>query len=209
MKNKTLVFDFMWISVSAVLTAIAVNFFFSATGLAPGGITGLSIIFSLISGAPVDITSLCISVPLLVLGIVFLGKNFGIKTLYITFATPLCMRLIPMVDVTQYMIALPSYIMLGIVALVGGLLVGSAIGIALNRSCATGGTDLIALLVQHFIPFLKVPKILLVLDGSVVIASGFINNDMMIAVFSFLSLLIIIQTIKFYTEKKIAFPAHV
>lgn len=207
MKNKILIYDVLWISVSAILTAIAVNFFFSATGLAPGGITGLSIIFSLISGAPVDITSLCISIPLLVLGIFILGKNFGMKTLYITFATPLCMRLIPMIDVTQYMTFLPHYIMLLFVAIAGGLLVGSAIGIALNRSCATGGTDLIALLVQYFIPILKVPKILLVLDGGVVIASGFINNDMMIAVFSFISLLIIIQTIKFFTEKKIAAPS--
>lgn len=200
--NKNMIIDFAWITISAILTAMAVNMLFRFTGLAPGGITGLCIIFSTITHIPVDIMTLCISVPLLVLGIIFLGKNFGIKTLYITFLTPLCMRLVPAIPVTSFLSNLPV-VELAVAGLIGGLLVGAAIGLALNRGCATGGTDLIALLVNHFIHFLPVPKILLFLDGAVVIASGIINKNIMIAVFSFLSLLVIIKTISTFTEKKI------
>lgn len=203
MIKKYMVYDYLWISVSAAFTAMAVNLFFQHTGLAPGGITGLCIIFSKITGLPVDIMSLCISIPLLVLGILLLGKSFGIKTLYITFATPICMRLIPAVHITAFLKQFNPILELTFAAIVGGLLVGAAIGIALNRECATGGTDLIALLIQHFVNFLKVPSILFVLDGSVVIASGIINQNIMIAIFSFLSLMIIIKTISFFTEKQI------
>ena len=93
--------------------------------------------------------------------------------------------------------------MLLLAAVIGGLLVGTAIGIALNHDCATGGTDLIALLIQHFFRFLKLSAILFVLDGSVVIASGVISGDAMIAVFSLVSLFVIINTIKFVTAKKL------
>lgn len=201
-KMRRLAADYIGITLSAVLTAAAVNIFFQSTGLAPGGITGLSIICSLITGIPVAYMTLCISIPLLVLATWLLGKSFGIKTLYITLATPVFMKLLPTVDFNGLLPDVPDIIRLIIAAAAGGILVGSAIGIALNRDCATGGTDVIALLIQHFLKFLKVSGILLVLDGSVVIASGFISGDFWVAVLSFFSLCVIINTIKFVTSKK-------
>ncbi len=194
--------DYACITVSALLTALAVNCIFQSTGLAPGGITGLAIIFSLITKIPVSYMTLCISIPLLVLGTLLLGKSFGIKTLYITLATPVCMKLVPYVDFSGLLSELPDILVLLLAAVPGGLLVGTAIGIALNHDCATGGTDLIALLIRHFFRFLKLSAILFVLDGSVVIASGVISGNFMIAVFSLLSLFIIIHTIKFVTSRK-------
>lgn len=201
-KYTAAVQDYACITVSALLTALAVNCVFQSTGLAPGGITGLAIICSLITKIPVSYMTLCISIPLLVLGTLLLGKSFGIKTLYITLATPLCMKLVPYVDFSALLSELPEIPVLFLAAILGGLLVGTAIGIALNHDCATGGTDLIALLIQHFFRFLKLSAILFVLDGSVVIASGAISGNVMIAVFSLLSLFIIIHTIKFVTSRK-------
>lgn len=194
--------DYCWITVSAALTAVAVNIFFQSSGLAPGGITGLSIIFSLASGIPVAYMTLCIAIPLLFLATLLLGKAFGAKTLYITLATPVFLKLIPNVD-TMTLLRLPRLLNLILFAIAGGLLVGSAIGIALKRGCATGGTDVIALLIQHFLKFPKVSNILLVLDGSVIIASGFISGDYRVAVLSFFSLCIIIRTIKFITARPV------
>lgn len=204
-KNKTAVepvWDYACITVSALLTALAVNCIFQSTGLAPGGITGLAIICSLVTKIPVSYMTLCISIPLLVLGTLLLGKSFGAKTLYITLMTPLCMKLIPYVDFAGLLSGLPDILMLFLAAVSGGLLVGISIGIALNHDSATGGTDLIALLIQHFFRFLKLSAILFALDGSVVVASGVISGDFLIAVFSLLSLFIIIHTIKFLTSRQ-------
>ena len=174
---------------------------FQCTGLAPGGITGLAIICSLITKIPVAYMTLCISIPLLILATVLLGKSFGIKTLYITLMTPVCMKLVPIIDLTASFPDIPQLIIRIISAIAGGLLVGTAIGIALNHECATGGTDVIALLIQYFFKFLNLSVILFVLDGSVVVASGFISGDFMIAVLSLFSLFIITNTIKFITFK--------
>ena len=184
------------------MTALAVNLFFSSTGLAPGGITGLSIVCSSILHIEVSTMSLCISIPLLILSTIVLGKSFGIKTLYITIASPLFMKIIPSIAITAPLQQIHPIVELIVAGALGGLLVGCAIGIALNHDCATGGTDVIALLIQHVFKFLKLSAILFVLDGSVVITSGIITNSIFISVFSFLSLMVIIQTISFVTKKK-------
>lgn len=199
---KSILKDYLWITLSAIFTAMAVNLFFQSTGLAPGGITGLAIIFSLITHIPVSYMSLVISVPLLVLATVLLGKGFGVKTLYITLITPVFMGLVPPLDLTAMCAGLPWWIAPLIAALAGGILVGAAVGIALNRQCATGGTDVIALLIQYVFRFLKVPTILFCLDGSVVVASGIISGNIWIAGFSLFSLFIIMQTIRKVTAVK-------
>ena len=201
---KSTIKDYSFITISSLLTAIAVDCFFQCTGLAPGGITGLSIIFSLITRIPVSYMTLCISIPLLVLATILLGKSFGIKTLYITFMTPVCMEIVPVIDLFQLLPGIPQLLIQIIAAIIGGVLVGTAIGLALNHDCATGGTDVIALLIQHFFKFFKLSVILFVLDGSVVIASGFISGDFMIAILSLFSLFVIINTIKYITSKKTA-----
>ena len=130
---KSSVKDYLFITLSSLLTAIAVNCFFQCTGLAPGGITGLSIIFSLITQIPVSYMTLCISIPLLILATVLLGKSFGIKTLYITLMTPVCMELVPAINLFQIFPDIPQLMIKIIAAIFGGLLVGTAIGLALNH----------------------------------------------------------------------------
>ena len=202
-KIRAIFIDYAWITFAAAITAIAVNFFFTSTGLAPGGITGLSLVCSTVIGIPVSTMSLCISIPLLILSTIVLGKSFGIKTLYITLLTPLFMQIIPSLHTTAFLKDIHPILELIIAGTLGGILVGSAIGIALNHACATGGTDVIALLIQHVFKFLKISSILFVLDGFVVIASGVITNNVFISIFSFLSLLVIIQTIAYVTKKKL------
>lgn len=201
--NKQLIKDYAWISVSALVTAMAVNWFFISTGLAPGGITGLAIICSTITRIPIEYMTLCISIPLLICATVLLGKSFGIKTLYITLVTPVFMKILPVIHLTSVLKDIHPILELIAAGVCGGLLVGSAIGIALNHDCATGGTDVIALLIQHVFKFLKLSVILLFLDGFVVIASGVISQNILISVFSFISLMIIIQTITYITKHKL------
>ena len=154
--KKEMIKDYLLITISAFLMALAVNFFFAEHTLAPGGITGLSVVLSTFLSMPVENISLGISMPLLVMGLLFLGKGFGIKT---------------------------------------------AIGIAIIRGCSTGGTDLVAMLINKVIKFLKLPVILFMLDGFIIVASGIISKNFMISIYSLISLLLIIKTIGFVTTK--------
>ena len=190
--KKEMIKDYLLITISAFLMALAVNFFFAEHTLAPGGITGLSVVLSTFLSMPVENISLGISMPLFVMGLLFLGKGFGIKTLYITLMGPLFLKVIPQTHITDNLL---------VAGVIGGLLVGTAIGIAIIRGCSTGGTDLVAMLINKVIKFLKLPVILFMLDGFIIVASGIISKNFMISIYSLISLLLIIKTIGFVTTK--------
>ncbi|PBG49460.1 YitT family protein [Clostridioides difficile] len=190
--KKEMIKDYLLITVSAFLMALAVNFFFAEHTLAPGGITGLSVVLSTFLSMPVENISLGISMPLLVMGLLFLGKGFGIKTLYITLMGPFFLKVIPQTHITDNLL---------VAGVIGGLLVGTAIGIAIIRGCSTGGTDLVAMLINKVIKFLKLPVILFMLDGFIIVATGIISKNFMISIYSLISLLLIIKTIGFVTTK--------
>lgn len=191
--NKSeILIDYSFITLGSFLMSLAVNLFVKEHTLAPGGITGLSVILNKVLNIPIDFVYFGISVPLLLIGIKFLGKSFGIKTLYITIMCPLFLRIIPETHITDNVV---------LAGILGGLLVGIGIGIALLRGCTTGGTDLAAALLNKFIPKIKIPIFLLILDGSVVLSSAIVTNDYKTAIYSMISLLVIIKTIDTILKK--------
>lgn len=192
MKEKIGIADVIWLSLSSLLTAMGVLLFYSEYQLTPGGITGLSIAVSALSGVSVDVMSLSISIPLLIVSSVFLGSTFGLKTLFVTLMTPLWLRLIPMTHVTNSVL---------IAAIGGGLLIGISIGIAIRRTCATGGTDVIAMMLHRFTNW-NVSVILFVCDGLIVLMSWWISQDVWNALYSGLSLLVIMAVIQIVTRNQ-------
>ncbi len=192
MHKKEFIIDYILITFSSLLMALAVMLFFKEHTLAPGGITGMSIVVNALTGFPVEFVSLGISVPLLIMGVLFLGKNFGIKTLYITLTMPLFLKIVPQTHVTSNLL---------LAGITGGLLVGISIGIAIIRGCATGGTDLLAMLIHKVLTKPKLPVILFILDGIVIIGSGLISRNYMVSLYSLISLFVIIKSIDFITRR--------
>ena len=173
--------------LSAFLTALAVKLFFTEFVLTPGGITGLSIAISLITSISVDIISLCISIPLLLIATIILGSKFGAKTLFVTLMVPLFLKIIPATHITSSIL---------IAALFGGLLVGVSISLALSVDCATGGTDVIALLLKKIFPNIELHIILFTLDMIIVLLSTVISKTIITSIYSVVSLFVIMMIIK-------------
>jgi len=76
--------EILFLSLSSFLTALAVRLFFIEYSLTPGGITGLSITLSSLLQLPIDLISLCISIPLLLISFFILGNKFVFKTIFVT-----------------------------------------------------------------------------------------------------------------------------
>ncbi|MEG0076383.1 YitT family protein [Anaerorhabdus sp.] len=189
---KERILDVSLLTLSAFLTALAVRLFFTEYALTPGGITGLAITASTITNISVDLISLCISVPLLIISTVFLGGKFGVKTLYVTIMVPLFLRFIPQIHITNSMI---------LASILGGLLVGVSIGLAIHRECATGGTDVLAMLIRLVLKKVDLASILFVLDMVIVLSSWAISKQFITSICSALALFVIMQTIKFTTRR--------
>lgn len=199
MIDKKIIKQYVLITFAAFITAIAVNIFFVHDGLAPGGITGLSLVVSNIISVRVDVVSLMVTIPLLMLATIRLGRTFGVKTLYISLMTPFFMSFLPQYWLFQGLAKINPYLELGLSGIIAGILVGTGIALALNSDCATGGTDVMALLIHQHLDQMKLSNIIFILDGLIIVGSGLIKNDLLVSVFSFISLLVIINTIKILT----------
>lgn len=188
--------------ISSALTACAVNFFFIHDGLAPGGLTGLALVIGSLTGIEIPYIVTFISVPLLLCSVFVLGNGFGIKTIIVVMLTPMFMKILPTVWLMQSISAINPYLELFISACIGGFLIGASICIALSAKSGTGGTDVLALLILHFFNGLKLENIIMVLDGLIIISTSIVHRNIILGLFSLISLFVITQTIQYFTTKR-------
>src|SRR5690554_1752782 len=123
------VLSLVGLGVGVFLLAIGLTFFLEPNTIAPGGVTGFAIVFKKITGIPVYITNLVINIPLFIIGIIILGKNFGWKTLYATALLSLFLKIIPVQAVTPDLL---------LSSIFGGLVSGIGLGIVFKFGGTTG-----------------------------------------------------------------------
>lgn len=190
MVNNHLI-NILKIVLSPFLTSLAVNLFFQNYGIAPGGMTGLAIVLSTATNISTYIINLCITIPLIIIATFVLGKDFSIKTIVIILLSSLFMKIMPIISFTSNVIA----------SIVGGLLIGTSISLALSADAATGGTDTISLLLNKIFKKVKLENLMLIVDGIIIVLSGIIKKDISVSFLSCLSLFVINITIRIMGNK--------
>ena len=108
---------------------------------------GLAIVLHHLLGWRTELTALCMDVPLLLIGIYFLGPKFGIKTVICTFAIPLFMGLI---HATYGYEALLGENQQLLSAIFGGIVYGIGIGMIFKSRATSGGSDIIAMILNKY-----------------------------------------------------------
>lgn len=159
--NKELFFDAMAIVIGCVIYGISINVFIIAGNLIPGGATGLGIIMNKLTGLSVGLGIVLVNLPLFLLSIRKLGKIFLIKTIIATILSGL------MVDIFSF---LPTITEDRILACIfGGLSSGVGLAIIFQRGIMTGGSDLLSHLIRQSHPKWKMGKVLLIIDGLIIV----------------------------------------
>ncbi|PNT91135.1 YitT family protein [Clostridium thermosuccinogenes] len=168
--------EYLWILVGSLITAASINIFMVPYKIAPGGVSGIATVIYYLTGGrfTVGVIMLALNVPLFIAGFRFIGKRFIVRTLFGT------ILLSAIIDGTE---PLTSYIVhnylsenkletnpdLLLYSLFGGFLMGIGLGLVFRSGATTGGTDLAARIVHHFIPNFTMGQILLFIDTSVII----------------------------------------
>lgn len=164
--------DYILIILGTTLLAFSINVFFEPLEMITGGITGIAIIVKqktqhlVVGGVPLWLTNLVINIPLFITAIIIKGKDFGVRTLFATLYLSFALYY------TQWIPELTSDFILG--SLFGGVIAGIGLGMVFSAFATTGGTDLGATIIQHFIKHLSVANILLVLDGLIITLGFFV-----------------------------------
>lgn len=170
MKSKAL--HYVFVIIGTVLMAVSINLVYEPQGMVTGGITGLAIVikeltgFIIKGGIPLWVTNIILNIPLLIFAVYILGKKLLLNTLFATLCLSAALAIIPSVSI------LPEDYLLS--AVFGGALGGVGLGMIFVASASTGGTDLLAMLIHRFKPYYSIPRILIVIDGFVVIVGALV-----------------------------------
>lgn len=159
---------FILINVGLLLVGIGICFFKIPNNFATGGVSGLAIIASsFFKDIDVGPMMLIINVALLIVGFIFLGQDFGSKTMYSSFALSGIVWAIQKIFPLKH--SLTDDMMLELIFSIIFPAIGSAIVFNLNAS--TGGTDIVAkILSKH--TNLNIGKTLLLTDFLIAAGAG-------------------------------------
>lgn len=139
MNNKKQIKRIVFLVVSAIIQAFALTNFFQSGGLLSGGLTGIALIVNKLSEGAVPLTTvlLGLNIPLAALGYFNVGKKFTILSFLNVGLTSLFLTFMPGDIIVLNDILLN--------AIVGGVIMGLGVSLALEAGASTGGTDFIAL----------------------------------------------------------------
>ncbi|MCF8307379.1 MAG: YitT family protein [Bacteroidales bacterium] len=158
--------EYSIITVGLFINALGWTAFLIPSNIVGGGITGLSSVVYFATGIPVGPVNLAANAVLILLAFKALGKGFGFKTIYSFTVVSIFLTYL------QSVIHEPVVDDRFLSAIVGGMLGGGSIGLIFTQGGSTGGTEIIAMLVNKK-RNISPGKIILVLDV-VIIASSFL-----------------------------------
>lgn len=161
---------FFMINLGLIIAASGLYFFLMPSNLATGGATGLAIVLShLIPSLSMGIILGIINMFLFVLAFAILGKDFGGYTLYVS----LCLSLIIALYEAFIPMSKPITDDLFINLIFGVLIVGAGMGIIFNQNASTGGTDIIAKIINKYTN-IDIGKSLLMSDFLISLFAGLV-----------------------------------
>ena len=151
-KMWSVLWDYFVMTVGTIVFVMAWTSFLQPNNLASGGLTGFSTILDYATQGriPMDVTYALLNVLLLVAGFLFLGRAFGFKTIYVIALSSLLFWLLPEYF-PQLEVVDPELDKI-MVVLIGGAMESVGIGMILLRGGSTGGTDIVAMILNKYWP---------------------------------------------------------
>lgn len=174
--------DFCLIFLGSALYSFAFVYFLDPNRISPGGITGMAAVINYIFPfLPTGTVLLALNIPIIFLGFFKIGGKFIIKTFY---ATTLVSFLINIFEKL-----LPEYKGERLLAAVfGGVFAGLGLAVVMLRGGTTGGTDVLAKVMRMRFPYFSIGRMVMALDGIVVLIAAVTYKDLETALYSAVTL---------------------
>ncbi len=167
---KTILLDLAFMAAGAVVYAVSVNAFTSPNNIAPGGVTGIATMFNYLFSTPIGLVAFLINIPIILWAVVEIGYKLVAKSVAAILLSSVAIDLLAPI--------IPSYQgNMILVALFAGLCEGLGLSLTFLRGATTGGTDMLARLLGRRMPHLSMGKLMLAVDGLIVLASAFVYGS--------------------------------
>ncbi len=170
MKPLIAIKEYFMIAICTIPYALSVNQILVPHTVVGGGLTGLCEIIYFASGTaiPIWLSTLVINLALLVAAAFTIGWRYCVRTVYGVFFLSLWLKLVPIAS--EPIVSDPF---MGVV--LGGLCVGSFLGIVFLNNGSTGGTDIIAMIVNKY-HHLPMGRVLMTCDIVIILCAYFLPD---------------------------------
>ncbi|MBQ2754020.1 MAG: YitT family protein [Clostridia bacterium] len=190
--NGKFIIKYFYITLGTLIAALGLNLFLIPNQLAVGGVSGLSTAVNHLINIPVGTLSVILNVPLFILGMIFEGKSFAVKSLFATFT------LAVFLDVFSFVPNLAPDLVTA--SVFGGALSGFGFGLVLLKGASTGGSDIIAKIINRRRGHLSIGNILFVTDILIILFATVVFKSINTGLYSIFALYVCSKTIDLLTE---------
>lgn len=168
--------DYLLITAGAAIYAVGVSLFLDPNNLAPGGVTGISIMVNRFVNISTGTLILVLNIPVLLLGMMKFGWRFLITTCYSLLMISIFTNLLaPFGAATEDAL---------LAAIAGGSLVAVGIGFTFKAGATSGGTDIIVKCLRLKFKHLKSSFLFMAVDAAVVAASAIVFQNLNTAMYA-------------------------
>lgn len=152
---KETIWDYIVLVFGTIIYCIAWESFLIPNDIASGGLTGACTIIQIATGGTIPVSSsfFVLNSLLLLIAFLIMGKGFGIRSVFCIFLSSLIFKIMPSMEWIHC--APGQFLYLDskfLIALIGGLLESVGVGIILSREGSTGGSDIVAMILNKFWP---------------------------------------------------------
>lgn len=174
--------NILTVILGTVIVAISLDVFLAPGNIAPGGISGLSIVINYLSNIPLGILIFILNIPIFLLGLKHFNKRFLIYSL----AGMLLLSVF-----TDLFVGIPRITNdLLLSAIYGGALLGLGIGLVFSAGCTTGGTDIVVQILKKKFPSISVGRFVLIVDAFIVVIAGIVFGKWEVMLYSAIAIYI-------------------
>ena len=175
--------DYLMIALGMILYGIGWTVFLLPNDITTGGVPGIASIVFWATGFPVQYTYFLINAVLLMLALKILGFKFSIKTIFAVFTLTFFLSLIQKLTADMHLLQDQPFM----ACVLGASFCGSGIGIAFSSNGSTGGTDIIAAIINKYRD-ITLGRVMMICDMIIITSSYFVLKDWEKVVYGFVTL---------------------
>jgi len=183
--------DYFIMLMGLSLYAFSWTLFLVPAQITGGGISGLAAVIFYSTKIPIGLTFFAINIILVGIAMKVLGASFGIKTIF-------------SMSVLSVLFSIPQSMFPGAIindnflsAVLGGMLGGVGIGLVFSRGGSTGGTDIIAMIINKY-RNISPGRIIMYCDVIIIGSSYFLVHSLDKMVYGFVSMAVVSYTLDAY-----------
>lgn len=169
-KNWITIREYVLITFGLLMYAFAWKGFLLPHQITGGGVTGIGAIVYYATGIPIFLTYFSINLILLIAALKIIGFKFSVRTIYGVIAITLFFAVIPQAKTGTFVAPNDNFM----ACVLGGLISGTGLGIVFLNNGSSGGTDIIAKIVNKY-RNITLGRVLLYCDVLIICSSYFFS----------------------------------